>query len=121
VASEDETPLPTIGRIVVYRSRSARYVMPAVVSATRETLWRPGVEAGALPDLDSDRHVHLTVFTPGRQGHTTGEQSLAPVAHEGGPSPFPRSENQGGTYTEWNVPHDESGETPGSWSWPVRG
>ncbi len=106
---------PTIGRIVVYRSKTAKYFVPALVSATVDTLYRPGVDGGHLADLTDDTHVHLAVFTPGYAGHrnetTTPEQAAELTA---------RSTPAGGTYQEWDVPYDESGETPGSWSWPVR-
>lgn len=104
---------PTIGRIVVYRSRTGKYSVPAIVSATVATLFRLGVEEGNLPDLDDDSHVHLVVFTPGiagRRNSTTPEDLVAEMRAASTPA--------GGTYQEWNVPYDETGETPGSWSWP---
>lgn len=59
---------PTIGRIVVYRSRTGGYDVPAIITATRDTLNRKVVQAGYVPDLTDDEHVHLTVFTPGMPG-----------------------------------------------------
>lgn len=85
------TQVPTIGRVVIYRSRLGHYSVPAVVTATQETLWPEGVERGDVPALSSPLHVHLHVLTPGRKS----------------------------SYAEHDVPLDESGETPGSWSWPV--
>lgn len=86
---------PSIGRIVVFRSRRGNYSMPAVVTATTETLWPEGIERGDVPALSSSMHVHLHVFTPG--------------AAE--------------SYPEHNVPFDDAtdyGEAaPRSWSWPI--
>jgi hypothetical protein len=59
---------PSIGRIVEYRSNTGNYTIPAVITATIDTLYRPGVEAGHVPDLSSVECVHLEVFTPGEQG-----------------------------------------------------
>ncbi len=104
---------PTIGRIVVYRSRTGKYVVPAIVSATVGTLYRLGVEEGNLPDLTDESHVHLIVFTPGiagRANSTTSPDQLAELTA--------RSTPAGGTYAEWDVPYDEAGQVPGSWSWP---
>ncbi len=106
----------TIGRIVVYRSKTGKYSVPAIVSATVATLYRPGVEGGHLSDLTDASHVHLTVFTPGYAGHrndTTTAEQAAELTRLSTPA--------GGTYQEFDVPYDESGETPGSWSWPRRG
>lgn len=62
---------PTIGRIVVYRARTG-FVVPAVIAATRETLYGPGVQlfrdsngTRGVPPLSSPEHVHLVVFSPG--------------------------------------------------------
>lgn len=85
---------PSIGRIVLYRSRTGNYTLPAVVTATQDTLWAEGVERGDVPGLASEQHVHLHVFTPGTQG----------------------------SYAEHDVPMDDraAGEqAPGSWRWPV--
>lgn len=106
---------PTIGRIVIYRSRTGAYEVPAIVSATVDTLYRPAVEDGHVPDLTDDDHVHLAVLTPGLSGHRNATTTEAQVAEL-----TARSTPAGGTYQEWDVPHDETGDTPGSWSWPVR-
>lgn len=84
---------PSIGRIVHYRSRRNPYDVPAVVTATQDSLWPEGVERGDVPALDSPFHVHLHVFTPGNLED----------------------------YQEHNIPFaaEEDGEpAPGSWRWP---
>lgn len=102
---------PTIGRIVHYRSRTGNYTVPAIITATQETLYRPGVDGGFVPDLTDARNVHLTVFTPGKPGlRTTADDFVAP-------SVPPVSENVAGTYQEWDVPE---GDGPGTWQWPPR-
>lgn len=87
---------PTPGRIVLYRSKVNPYDVPAIITATSESLWEPGVEAGHVPALDSDEHVHLHIFTPG------AEQE----------------------YQEHNIPMAEVGThdspAPGTWRWPPR-
>jgi hypothetical protein len=106
---------PTSGRIVIYRSRTGSYDVPAIVTATRDTLNPAGVEAGHVPDISSPGHVHLTVFTPGREGMRGGAGDFLVV------SPHGRGENRGGTYQEWGVPMNQRPEpSPGSWRWPER-
>ena len=106
---------PTVGRIVVYRSKTGKYSIPAIISATVDTLYRLAVDEGHVSDLTDESHVHLTAFTPGFSGHrnstTSVEQAAALTA---------RSTPAGGSYQEFDVPYDESGETPGTWSWPRR-
>jgi hypothetical protein len=109
------TATPTIGRIVIYRSKTGKYVVPAIISATVDTLFRPGVEEGNLADLTDESHVHLAVLTPGYAGRRNSTTEPEQVAQW-----HARSTPAGGTYQEWNVPFDETGETPGSWSWPER-
>lgn len=104
---------PTIGRIVIYRSRTGAYDCPAIVTATQDTLFRPNVEAGLIADLTSPEHVHLTVFTPGKPGERA---SATDFEFE---SPHGRAENAGGLYQEWDIPHDQGGG-PGTWRWPER-
>lgn len=111
--NESGVALPSIGRIVVYRSRTDKYDLPGVVNCTRDTLNPEGVEMGNLPDLSDDLHVHLTVFSPGSSGLRA--QAADFVAE----SPHGRHENHGGTYTEWNVGYDPQG-APGTWRWPER-
>jgi hypothetical protein len=116
---------PTIGRIVIYRSRTGDYDVPAIITATRETLNPKGIEAGYIPDLSSDDHVHLTVFTagmPGLRGSVIERDDFKTV------SKYPISENVAGCYQEWDIPHFEppelpydsagDGLQPGSWRWP---
>ena len=65
----------------------------AHVTANLEHLDQRGVDAGHVPPLDSDTHLHLLVLTPGDQG----------------------------AFPEYNVPHSVpvSGELkPGTWCWP---
>ncbi|MFI7072035.1 hypothetical protein [Micromonospora sediminicola] len=60
---------PTTGRIVRYRGKQGLNAMrAAIVTADVDTLDPRGVEAGEVPALDSDQHVHLWVFTPGAKG-----------------------------------------------------
>lgn len=115
---ELEAAVPQIGRIVIYRSRTGSYSVPAVVNAVEGTLNPEGVEAGHVPPLSSDRHVHLTVFTPGRPGMRGGAGDFLVESEHG------RSENVAGCYQEWDVPFDNGRpgtvQEPGSWRWPVR-
>lgn len=104
---------PTIGRVVIYRSRTGDYIVPAIVTATLDTLHRPNVEAGYIADLSSDEHVHLTVFTPGKPG------KRAEAADFLTESPHGRAENVGGLYQEWDIAYDEN-DAPGTWHWPER-
>lgn len=114
---------PTIGRIVIYRSRTGDYDVPAIITAIRDTLNRKGVEAGYVPDLSSEDHVHLIVFTPAMPClRKQGEHDDFKVVSE-----HPVSENVAGCYQEWDISmaplNDVSGEpepTPGTWRWPTR-
>lgn len=106
-------PKPTIGRIVVYRSRTGSYDVPAVVNCTTATLNPEGVARGYVPPLSSDEHVHLTVFTPGQSGlRSEAPDFLVEPVHG-------RDENHGGTYREWDIAYDADGG-PGTWRWPGR-
>ncbi len=107
------TTTPTIGRIVIYRSRTGNYDIPAIVTCTTATAYQPGIDAGYLPALSSDEHVHLTVFTPGKPGkrRTADDFKVMPE--------LPVSENVAGCYQEWNIPRDDDGG-PGTWRWPTR-
>lgn len=114
---------PTIGRIVWYRSRTGKYTVPAIVAATRETLYRPNVEAGFIDDL-AENQVHLTVFTPGQPGRRPGAVDFV----DGSDKPI--SPNVGGIYQEWSVdfweptfpnePWDDEDQPAGTWTWPRR-
>jgi hypothetical protein len=85
---------PSIGRIVHYRSKTGRYVMPAMIIATKETLWPEGVDRGDVPDITAEGNVHLLCYT-------TGEKIQ---------------------YQEFDVSMAESPRTaePGQWWWPER-
>lgn len=114
---------PSIGRIVIYRSRTGDYDVPAIINATLGTLNPKGVELGHVPDLSSDEHVHLTVFTPGRPGLRRDADDFLVESEHG------RSENLAGCYQEWDIPLWEAGRYgeqrasgtpwPGSWRWPT--
>lgn len=116
---------PTIGRIVHYRSRTGKYTVPAIITATKETLNPEGVKGGFIEDLSSDTHVHLTVFTPGKPGKRAtakdfiGDRKNATISENIG----------GGSYQEWNVDFDDGSrkegddsedQKPGTWTWPPR-
>lgn len=113
---------PSIGRVVVYRSRTGNYSIPALINATTETLFRPNVEAGYLDDLSSDTHVHLTCLTPGRPNARKDAPDFV-VRPE-----VPAAPNVGGLYQEWDIPQWEApgdswayDEQPaGTWAWPPR-
>lgn len=101
---------PTIGRIVIYRSRTGNYDVPAIITATDD---RMGVELGHVPPLTGYNAVHLTVFTPGKQGTAREGNEVNPTI--GG----------GSSYQEFDIPQSEEldiDETPapGTWRWPER-
>lgn len=122
------TPAPTLARSVLYRSRTGSYTVPAVVTCTTRSLNPAGVESGNLPPLSSDRHVHLTVLTPGKPGKRATADDFVVTSQE------PISENVAGCYQEWDVPEwtapdeqlqlwesgDYSQQAPGTWAWPPR-
>lgn len=107
----------TITRAVVYRSKTGKYDLPAVVTATVDTLDPAGVAAGHVPELTAANRVHLTVFTCGKQG----------TAREGNEV---NNEAAGGSYQEFNIPQFVEPETgaedeaveivAGTWRWPKR-
>lgn len=118
------TASPTIGRVVIFRSRTGRYSVPAIVTATDETLEPAGVrvyeesfgERGVPGLSDAQWNVHLTVFTPGLPGQRANAEDFIAV---GVREP---SENVAGAYQEWDVPmgaHDGPDQEPGTWRWPV--
>lgn len=118
------TPHPSLGRIVIFRSRTGNYDVPAIVTATEESLAPAGVSAWlkdrskGVPPLSGSHHVHLTVFTPGIPGQRASAEDfvVAPAAGMIG-------ENASGCYQEWDVPeHDplESAPGAGTWRWPER-
>src|SRR5215471_4856507 len=125
-SSQSEAPQrPTICRMVVYRSRTGNYSVPAVVNCTSDSIYPPGVEAGFVPPLSGPMNVHLTVFTPGRPGQrrigakvdhpfngvvtclncgkVREEHTHDPFLN---PSQYPVSENVAGCYQEWDVAYD---------------
>lgn len=114
---------PSICRVVVYRSRTGDYDVPAIITAVRETLNPKGVELGHVPDLSSDTHVHLTVFTPGKPGMRRDADDFLVESEHG------RGENVSGCYQEWDIPFWQPGVDgeqrasshpwPGSWRWPT--
>ena len=105
----------TIGRVVIYRSKTGSYDLPAIVNCTVATLDPAGVAAGHVPELTNPARVHLTVFTCGKQG----------TAREGNEV---NNEAAGGSYQEFNIPQfvaPAEGEPPqepvaGTWRWPER-
>lgn len=105
-----------IGRVVHYRSRTGKYTVPAIITATLETLYRPGVDGGYISDLSGVNHVHLTVLTPGYPGKRGNAKDFE--ARQDAKI----SENVAGTYQEWDVPHgelDAEGNLPaGTWGFP---
>lgn len=111
---------PTIGRIVIYRSRTGAYSVPAIITATKETLVQENVEKGYIEDLTGDFNVHLTVFTPGKPGKRATADDFV-----GDRADAPISENVNGCYQEWDVPQVGTPENmddqePGTWCWPQR-
>lgn len=130
---EAGVPAPTLGRIVIYRSRTGDYDVPAVVTCTAESIAQRGVEMFAktdgkagVPPLTGVGHVHLTVLTPGIPSELTrradAEDFIVEPEHG-----LPVSENASGTYQEWDIPMncancEAGGETPmpGTWRWPAR-
>ena len=109
------TPTPALGRIVIYRSRTGDYDVPAIIAATQATLFIDNVQAGLIPSLSSVRHVHLVCFTPGTPGKR-GDAADFKVVSE-----YPISENLAGTYQEWDIPEwvGEDEPDPGTWRWPA--
>lgn len=81
-----ELQKPTLGRIVRYVGKyGIQATRAAIVSCTTADI----VPGGDVASLDSDMHVHLTVFTP----------------------------SESGMFPEVNIPYDEGG-APGTWCWP---
>lgn len=117
---------PSVGRIVLYRSRTGSYTVPAIITATSSSLNQAGVDAGHVPALSDEDNVHLTVFTPGEPG-MRGDAGDFRCESE-----HVRSENVAGCYQEWDIPPadvlaneqnadpDNEGFAPGTWAWPQR-
>lgn len=118
----------TLGRTVLYRSRTGQYTVPAIVNCTARSINPAGVQAGNVPPLSSEQHVHLSVQTPGIPGKRQG----APDFVVG--SDYPVSENVAGTYQEWDIPFwepapherdawdggDYAVQPAATWAWPQR-
>lgn len=81
---------PTLGAMVHYRGKyGIQAWRTAMVTVTDASLHPAGLErSDDVPPLDSDRHVHLHVFTPNPE---------EPI------------------FLEFNVPY---GDDPGCWRWP---
>lgn len=79
---------PPIGAVVMYRARTRDYVLPAIVTATVDSLDRRGVVRGDVPDITGEEHVHLNVMSCG--------PSLC--------------------YQEFDIPYSSHPE-PGTWGW----
>jgi hypothetical protein len=120
------TAPPMLGRTVTYRSRTGKYDVPAIITATIDTLSPEGVAAGGTKPITGRDRVHLTVFTPGLPGKRADAKDFEVE------SEHPRSENVAGCYQEWDVPKGPTldrariddppaGEPePGTWRWPER-
>lgn len=106
-ADEQHHPTPRLGETVIYRSRTGDYDVPAIITATVDTLNAKGVEAGHIPGLTSHNHVHLTCLTAGKPGMRRDAEDFKTEE-----SPHGRSENVSGTYQEWDIP--ECGARPDS-------
>lgn len=132
--SDAETPQTAtrqprlLGQTVLFRSRTGAWTAPAIVTATLDSLHRPNVDAGHVPPLTDGFNVHLTVLTPGIQGHvsdTTAAEHPELVADDRPNKPA------GGSFQEWDVPEwvpddPETWDEPfeyadqpaGTWTWP---
>lgn len=124
--SDPITPTPSIGCIVIFRSRTGQYDVPAIITATVDSLNPLGVQAfeksggkAGVPGLSGDRCVHLTVFTPGLPGQRASAEDFIAA-----PSTGIIGENVAGCYQEFDVPEADPmstvSEAAGTWRWPVR-
>lgn len=91
-----------IGRVVIYRSKTGNYDLPAIVNCTTATLDPEGVKLRHVPQLDYLDCVHLTVFTCGAAGGSYQEFNI------------PMSGFSPATATDGDEPQ------PGTWRWPER-
>lgn len=134
---------PSIGRIVIFRSRTGAYDCPAIITATEDTLNPAGVAAyeasvaaraehlasypskddvlpplRGVPPLTGPDHVHLTVFTPGIPGQRGDADDFLTQ-----PSTGIIGENVAGCYQEYDVVPDrvrDASVPAGTWRWPTR-
>lgn len=127
--TNSDRPPHLLGHTVWFRSRTGRWTAPAIITATHGSLYQPNVDAGHLPPLgDEDDRVHLTVLTPGRQGHVSDEtRDTHPelVADDRPNKPA------GGSFQEWDIPLWTPGpdvdlavfeyvdQPAGTWMWPL--
>lgn len=100
----------TIGRIVIYRSRTDNYSVPAIVAGSWNSLAWDNVEAGNIPPLSNEDCAHLVVFSSGYPGKRADAMDFEVE------SPHGRAENAGGSYQEWDIAYDAQGG-PGTWCW----
>lgn len=111
--------IPRLGQVVLYRSRTGTYDVPAMVTCNVDSLNPRGVAAGGLPGLTGLSHVHLAVFTPGIPGRRIPTTDFITE------SPHGRAENIGGIYQEWDIGPAWEVESmpgdplppPGTWRW----
>ena len=118
---------PTIGRVVLYRSRTGNYTVPAIITATADSLHWPNVEAGYIAGVSNVMHVHLSALTPGKPG-TRGPENVDMQVPDSPERPI--RPNVAGLYQEDDVPfwepedgfsHDALEMQPaGTWTWPPR-
>jgi hypothetical protein len=87
--------VPTPGRIVMYRSVTGHYALPAVVSVTVDNLFQSLATAGL--ELDNELYVHLKVQDP---SETYIELNV------------PHARMHPDFDEDWNR------WPPGSWAWP---
>lgn len=100
---------------MIYRSKTGRYSLPAIVNTTTETIYEESVRRGFMDPLTDHDNVHLTVLTGGRPG------GRLPDTDPNLPQAPP-----GGTYQESNIPWAGEMEgdwkyedqPPGTWAWP---
>ena len=104
---------PSLGLTVGYVSRTGNYIVPAIINCTTESIFQPGVDAGFVPPLSSEHHVHLTVLTPGQAGMRITSAGVAPADFLK-VSEYPISENVAGCYQEWDIDWDDK-QGPGTW------
>lgn len=111
---------PEVGQVVLYRSRTGRYTLPAIVTATASSIDHVGVAMGNVPPLTGRWHVHLQVFTPGPSGGYQ-EHNVPPCAVlssdllPDGEAVVALHDRQDG-----DDPAAVSGFTPGTWARPAR-